>query len=467
MRPSHNARRPRASTRVTAARPAARKTRAARVTAAKSGSDPRHEGIAHSTRAAHRVRWRHMDASAEPRVTSPLVFVFLALLIDTIGFGIITPVLPQLIMEISAVDVGGAARIGGALLVVFAGLQFLCGPVMGNLSDRYGRRPILLSSMLVFGLNYLLMGFAPNMTWLFVGRALTGISGAIYAPANAFIADVTPPDRRAQSFGLIGAAFGFGFILGPAIGGLLGEWGPRAPFFAAAALALLNFVFGFFVLPETLPRDRRRAFNLARANPLGTLRAFRGQPFVLSVVFAAFFWQLAFHVYPSTWSYYAIAKFELSPREIGATLAMSGLSSALVQSTLTGRLVARFSERRTALFGVAWGALMFVCFAFVPRSWMLYPVLALSGLQGMTNPSINALLSRELGPERQGELQGGMSSVIGLSSILGPWALTQTLAQFTGPNASFVFPGAAFLLATLLSCVCFVLLSIALARRPS
>jgi DHA1 family tetracycline resistance protein-like MFS transporter len=406
-----------------------------------------------------------MDAPVR-RQRSPITFVFLALMIDTIGFGIITPVLPQLIMQISQEEVGAAARIGGALFAVFAGLQFLFGPVIGNLSDRFGRRPVLLTSMLMFGLNYALMGLAPTIGWLFVGRAITGISGAIYAPANAFIADVTPPARRAQSFGLVGAAFGLGFILGPALGGFLGELGPRAPFFAAAALALVNFVFGFFVLPETLPPERRRPFNLARANPLGTLRAFRGQPFVLSIVTAAFFWQVAFQVYPSTWSYYAIAKFDLSARAIGATLAMSGLSTALVQSSLTGRLVSRFGERRTSLLGVAWGGLMFLSFAFVPQSWMLYPVLAISGLQGIANPSINALMSRELGPERQGELQGGMASVIGLSSIVGPFMLTQTLALFTGQAARYVFPGAAFVLAALMALVCFVLLSMALARKP-
>ena len=408
--------------------------------------------------------WPHMDAPVV-RERNPLIFVFLALLIDTIGFGIIMPVLPQLIMQISGADVAHAARIGGLLVAQFAALQFLFGPFVGNLSDRFGRRPVLLGSMLVFGTNYALMGLAPNITWLFVGRALTGISGAIYAPANAFIADVTPPDKRAQGYGLTGAAFGVGFILGPALGGFLGELGPRAPFFAAGTLALFNFVFGFFVLPESLPRDRRRPFQLARANPLGTLRAFRGQPFVLSVVTALFFWQLAFQVYPSTWSYFAIAKFELSPREIGATLAITGVSSALVQSTLTGRLVKRFGERSCALLGVAWGGVMFLTFAFVPYSWMLYPVLLLSGLQGITNPSVNALLSQQLGPERQGELQGGMASVIGLSSIIGPFALTQTLAQFTGPAARFHFPGAAFVLATAFALTCFVLLSIALARK--
>jgi DHA1 family tetracycline resistance protein-like MFS transporter len=405
-----------------------------------------------------------MDAPASPP-KSPLVFVFLALLIDTIGFGIIMPVLPQLIMQISAVDVSGAARIGGFLLLVFAGLQFLFGPVMGNLSDRYGRRPVLLLSMLVFGVNYALMGLSPNLTFLFVGRALTGISGAIFAPANAFIADVTPPDRRAQSFGLVGAAFGLGFIIGPALGGLLGELGPRAPFFAAASLAGANFLFGLFALPESLPAHRRRPFSLARANPLGTLRAFQGQSFVLAIASAMFFWQLSFHVYPSTWSYYAIAKFKLTPGAIGATLAISGLSSAIVQGALTGRLVKRFGERRTALFGVAWGALSFACYAFITQKWMLYPVLAVGGLQGMASPSMNALMSRELGPERQGELQGGMASVMGLSAIFGPLMLTQTLAQFSGPDARVYFPGAAFLLASCLAATCFAVLSWQLARH--
>lgn len=405
-----------------------------------------------------------MDAPAHAK-KSPLVFVFLALLIDTIGFGIIMPVLPKLIMEISGVDVSGAARIGGFLLLVFAAVQFLFGPVMGNLSDRFGRRPVLLLSMLAFGVNYALMGLSPNLSFLFAGRALTGMAGAIYAPANAFIADVTPPDKRAQSFGLVGAAFGFGFIIGPALGGFLGELGPRAPFFAAAILALLNFVFGLFALPESLPKERRRPFSLARANPLGTLRAFRRHPFVLAIASAAFFWQLAFHVYPATWSYYAIAQFGFSPGAIGTTLALSGLSSAVVQGALTGRLVKRFGERSTALFGVAWGALSFACYAFITQSWMLYPILAVGGLQGMATPSMNALMSRELGPERQGELQGGMASVMGLSAIIGPFLLTQTLARFSGPTAPVQFPGAAFLLASFLAATCFGVLSWQLSRH--
>jgi DHA1 family tetracycline resistance protein-like MFS transporter len=402
-------------------------------------------------------------AQARP-ARSPLTFVLLTVLIDTMGFGIILPVLPQLIMEIGGLDVASAARVAGFLLVTFAVLQFLFGPVMGNLSDAYGRRPVLLTSLLAFGVNYALMGFAPTLAWLFVGRALTGMAGAVYAAANAYVADVSPPEKRAQSFGMVGAAFGLGFILGPATGGLLGEAGPRAPFFAAAALAGVNFVYGLVVLPETLPRERRRPFMLARANPLGTLRAFRGHRTVLGLALAAFFWQFAFLVYPSTWSFYAIAKFELSPGAIGATLAFSGLSMTIVQGALTGPVVARIGEARAAQLGVLVGVLAFAAYAFVPQSWMLFPILAIGGLQGLGMPSINAIMSKQLGPERQGELQGGMASVMGLAAIVGPITLTQTLAHFSAPDARPYFPGAAFLLASLLAAISLLLLMVELRR---
>jgi MFS transporter, DHA1 family, tetracycline resistance protein len=389
---------------------------------------------------------------------SPLIFIFLTVLIDTIGFGIIMPVIPGLIMQIAGLDLAGAARMGGLLLGVFAGLQFLFGPVMGNLSDAYGRRPVLLISLLAFGLNYALMGFAPNLAWLFVGRAVTGICGAILGPANAFVADVTPPEKRAQSFGLIGAAFGLGFILGPAMGGFLGELGPRAPFFAASGLALLNFAYGLLVLPESLPRERRRPFALARANPLGTLRAFRGHGRVLGLSLVALIWQLAFHVYPATWSYFVIAKFGFSPAAIGGTLALSGLSMALVQGFLTGRIVHAWGETRAAPVGVAVGMCAFLAYAFMTEPWMLVPTLILGGFQGIAMPAINSLMSKQLGPERQGELQGGIASMMGLSAIFGPLALTETMARFSGPHARVEFPGAAFVLAALLAALSLALL---------
>jgi DHA1 family tetracycline resistance protein-like MFS transporter len=401
------------------------------------------------------------------RSRNPVIFILLTVLIDTIGFGVIMPVLPQLLMQIAGVDLAGAARLGGLLLVVFAGLQFLFGTVMGNLSDRFGRRPVLLLSLVAFSLNYALMGLAPNLAWLFVGRALTGIAGAVYAPAMAYVADVSPPEKRAQGFGLIGAMFGLGFIVGPALGGFLGELGPRAPFFAAALLAALNFVYGALVLPESLPKERRRAFSLARANPLGTLSAFRGQRRVLGLMLVAFFWQLAFHVYPSTWSYFAIAKFGLSPREIGATLALSGLSMTIAQGFLTGRIVARIGEARTAPIGFITGASVFSAYAFMTHRWMLYPTLALGGLQGVAMPALNALMSKELGPERQGELAGGMASVMGLSSVLGPLLLTQTMAHFSARDAPVYFPGAAFVLSAGFSVLCLLLLRVQLrAARP-
>jgi MFS transporter, DHA1 family, tetracycline resistance protein len=402
-----------------------------------------------------------------PRGRNPLIFVLLTILIDTMGFGIIMPVLPKLIMELERVDIAGAASIAGWLLVMFAALQFLFAPLLGNLSDRFGRRPVLLVSLFAFGINYLLMGFAPSLTWLFIGRGLTGMAGAIYAPANAFVADVTEPAKRAHNFSLIGAAFGLGFILGPAVGGFLGEAGPRAPFFAAAGLALVNFVYGVCVLPESLPRDRRRAFSLARANPVGTLRAFRHHKAVLGLALTAFVWQLAFHVYPATWSFFVIAKFDLSPGEIGATLALSGLSMALVQALLTGRLVARIGEARAAPIGVVAGIVVFVAYAFITRSWMLYPLLALGGLQGVAMPSINAMMSQKLGPERQGELQGGMASLIGLGAIVGPLAMTQTLAHFSGPAAKLQFPGAAFLLAAIFASITLALLLLQLRGRSA
>jgi DHA1 family tetracycline resistance protein-like MFS transporter len=389
-----------------------------------------------------------------PPSRSPLIFVLLTVLIDTIGFGVILPVLPKLIMEVSTLPIAAATRVGGLLLVVFALLQFLFGPLMGNLSDAYGRRPVLLVSLFAFGVNYALMGLAPSLAWLFVGRAISGVAGAVYAPANAYVADVSTPEKRAESFGLVGGAFGLGFVLGPALGGLLGGFGPRAPFFAAAGLALVNFVYGYFVLPESLPPERRRPFQLARAHPLGTLRALRGESRVLRLALCAFVWMTAFQVYPATWSFYAIAKFALSPAEIGATLALSGLSMTLVQVFLTGRLVKRMGEARAAPLGVLWGASCFVAYAFMPDSWMLYPVLAIGGLTGIAMPSMNAMMSRAIGPERQGELQGGMASVMGMASIVGPLVLSQVLAYFSGDDAPVHFPGASFLLAAMLGLVC-------------
>src|SRR6185295_6084282 len=260
-----------------------------------------------------------------------LLFIFLTVLIDSIGFGIIMPVMPQLLVTLTGATMAHATLIAGWLLTTYALLQFACGPIMGNLSDRFGRRPVLLASLAAFAFDYMLMGLAPTVGWLFLGRAIAGIAGAVYSPAMAYIADVSAPEKRAQSFGVMGAAFGLGFIIGPALGGLLGELGPRAPFFAAAGLAGINFLYGLFVLPESLPKERRRKFEWSRANPLGTLTALKRYPAVMAIAGAVFLWQLAHQVYPSTWAFFAKIRFQWTEIEIGASLAFVGILMAFTQ----------------------------------------------------------------------------------------------------------------------------------------
>jgi DHA1 family tetracycline resistance protein-like MFS transporter len=380
-----------------------------------------------------------------------LLFVFLTVLIDTIGFGIIIPVIPKLIVELTATDLAGAARYGGLLLFVYAALQFLCSPVLGNLSDRFGRRPVLLLSLVSFGIDYLIMAVAPTFAWLLVGRALAGMAGAVYSPANAYVADITPPERRAKQFGILGAAFGLGFIIGPAIGGLLAGLGSRAPFFAAAGLAFLNAGYGFLVLPETLPPERRRPFSFRRANPVGTLVALRRYPGVLVLAGGLFLWQVAHQVYPSSWSFYTMLKFGWSEAAVGWSLAYVGVTMAIVQGYVTGAVVPRLGERRAVAIGIGFGVTGYVVNAFASMSWMLYASMTVAALQGLVYPSMNALMSRSLPDNRQGELQGGIASLYSLSSIVGPLLMTQTLGYFGRTSAVVYLPGAPFLVAAVLA----------------
>lgn len=394
-----------------------------------------------------------------------LLFIFLTVLIDTIGFGIILPVMPQLIMELTGQGVDHATLLAGFLLTTYALLQFGCGPIMGNLSDRFGRRPVLLASLAAFAFDYLLMGFAPSVGWLFVGRAVAGIAGAVYSPANAYIADITPADKRAGAFGFMGAAFGLGFIVGPAIGGVLGELGPRAPFFAAAALAALNFTYGSFVLPESLPRAQRRKFDWTRANPLGTLGALRRYPNVIAIAGGVFLWQLGHQVYPSTWAFFAKIRFDWSEASIGASLAFVGILMAFTQGFLTGRIVPKIGEHRAVLLGVGSGIAGMLMLAFADRSWMAYAAMAAGALQGLAYPSMNAIMSKQVAADQQGELQGGVASMMSLSTIIGPVLMTQTLGRFSAPDAPIYFPGAAFLLASALA-TCALLVVLRAARGP-
>ncbi len=373
--------------------------------------------------------------------------VLAAVLVDTIGFGIIMPVFPELITHLGAVDLEQATRIAGYMLVVFAFTQFFAGPVLGNLSDRFGRRVVLIASMLAFSADYALMAVAPTLAWLFLGRAIAGIAGAVYGPASSVLADVTPPEKRAGVFGFIGAAFGVGFIIGPAIGGLLADFGPRAPFVAAAVLALLNAVAMIVAMPETLAPENRRPFHLRDAHIVGAFRPLFAAGNAAPLLLAWFFWQLAHMVYPATWAFWAAIRFGWSPAEIGWSLAFVGLISVIFQAGLSGRIIARIGERRALVIGLGSGGLTFLIFAFITASWQAYALFLLSAFSGLVFPAMNGLLSRMVDATRQGALQGGIGSMGSVSQIVGPLLLTQALA--TGVDRGF--PGAAFLVAGVLA----------------
>ncbi|HXN80819.1 MAG TPA: TCR/Tet family MFS transporter [Steroidobacteraceae bacterium] len=395
------------------------------------------------------------------------VFIFVAVLVDSIGFGIILPVLPRLIMQLTGVSVDRAAAYGGWLSFVYALMQFFCAPVLGNLSDHFGRRPVLLFALLALGCDYLIMGFAPVIAWLFVGRMVAGVAGASFTPAYAYVADITEPARRAQNFGLMGAAFGIGFIVGPAIGGLLGGLGPRAPFFAAGAIALANTALGYFALPESLPQESRRPFHWSRANPLGTLLQIRRYPVVTWLLGALFLWQLAHQVLPSTWAFYTISKFHWTSAEVGYSLAFVGLVMAVAQGLLTRVLMPWIGgERRAAAAGMAAALLAYVGYALATHGWMMYAVSLTTFIFALTYPSMNALASQQIPANAQGELQGAVASLYSLSSIVGPPLMTQMFGHFSARSAGVYFPGAAFLTAAVLTAGCAILFARALRVAP-
>lgn len=386
-----------------------------------------------------------------------LAFVTITVLIDVIGFALIIPVLPALLVDLTGDTVSRAAIEGGWLAFVYAATQFLCAPVLGNLSDRFGRRPVLLFAVGALGVDYIIMGLAPTLGWLFVGRTISGMAGASFTPAYAYVADVTPPERRAQSFGMISAAFGIGFILGPALGGLLGGFGPRTPFFAAAALSLLNLAYGWLVLPESLPVERRRPFDWRRANPLGTLVQVRRQRVVLGLLAALFLWSLANQVMPATWSFYTKFRFGWSEAMIGASLATAGVAMATAQMGLLRILVPRLGERRTALLGVALGTVGYLGYGSATAGWMMFAWLATWMFGALVMPVTNAVMSHRIAPDAQGELQGAVASLFSLSAILGPPLMTQLFGRFSSPGAAVRFPGAAFVAASLLAATCGVI----------
>lgn len=384
--------------------------------------------------------------SEAPKNSRPaaLGFIFVTLLVDTIGLAIIIPVFPKLIETLIHGSVSEASRWSGLLLVAYAVMQFLCAPLIGNLSDKYGRRPVLLFSLLGFGIDYLFLAFAPTIGWLFVGRVIAGITGASFTTAAAYIADVSPPEKRAQNFGMIGVAFGLGFIIGPVIGGVLGRMDVHYPFYAAAALALLNAAYGFFILPESLPEEHRRPLDWRRCNPLGTLLQLRKYPSVIGLAVSLFMLYFAAHAVQSVWTFYTMLKFHWNEDMIGYSLGFIGLLIALVQGGLIRVTTPRLGFERSVWIGLLLYATGMVLFGLATQSWMMFAFMVPYALGGIAGPALQGIMTNEVPSNEQGELQGGLTSLISLSTIFGPWFMTWVFYFCTRSGAPLYLPGAPY-----------------------
>ncbi len=393
------------------------------------------------------------DPVAPPPSRRAVAFVFVTVLLDMVGFGLIIPVLPTLIEEVGHMGLDDAAVIGGWMFAAFSVAQFACGPLMGNLSDAFGRRPLLLLAVGGLMVDYLFSAWAPTLTWLFVGRIIAGVCGSSYVIANAFITDVTPPEDRARAFGLMGAAFGVGFVLGPAIGGLLGEFGSRVPFYVAAGISAANLAFGWFVLPETLPPERRRKFQWRRANPFVTFQVFRTYTGVLPLCGVLFVFFFASSVYPAIWPFWGMAKFDWSTRTVGLTLAAFGLIAAITQGGLAGPLVKRFGEHRVALFGLIFAVIAAVGYGAAPGLAVVLIFLVIHAPEGLVHPMLVALLSRAVPEDAQGELQGGISSIMNIAMLAGTLFFSYVFRTFMQPDAAFVSASVGFYFAAAFLCV--------------
>lgn len=380
----------------------------------------------------------------------PVVFILITVMIDAMGVGLIIPVMPDLIREVTGGDLANAALWGGVLTTVFAVMQFLFGPVIGNLSDRFGRRSVLLISLVVMAADYVVMAVAGSMWLLLVGRLVGGITSATQATASAYMADISDPDKKAQNFGLVGAAFGLGFVIGPLLGGLLGEWGTRAPFWAAAALAGANAVLGYFVLRETVTDAIRRPFDWRRANPFGAFKSLSELP-GLGRLFAVFFlYQVAFFVYPAVWAYYGQARFGWNAGMIGLSLGLFGIMMAVVQGGLIRLILARLGERGTVIYGLVFDLFAFGSLAFVTLGTVALILTPLAALGAVITPALQGIMSKAVGDKRQGELQGALTSVGAIAMIIAPMVMTGVFARYTRPEADLYFPGAPFLLSLVL-----------------
>lgn len=401
-----------------------------------------------------------MSEIKQEKRPAALSFIFITLLIDVIGLAIIIPVFPKLIEGLIHGDISDASKMSGLLLVAYAVMQFLCAPLVGNLSDKYGRRPVLLFSLLGFGIDYLFLAFAPTIGWLFVGRIIAGITGASFTTASAYIADVSSPEKRAQNFGMIGVAFGLGFILGPVIGGILGKMDTHYPFYAAAALALLNAAYGFFILPESLPKEHRRELDWKRCNPLGTLLQLKKYPSVINLSVCLFIVYFASHAVQSVWTFYTMQKFSWNEDVVGYSLGFIGLMIALVQGGLIRIAIPKLGQERSIWIGLMLYAVGMVLFGLANKGWMMFAYMVPYALGGIAGPALQGIMTNQVPANEQGELQGGLTSLMSLSSIFGPWFMTYIFYYFTNANAAVYLPGAPYFVAAAL-----MMLSAILAMR--
>jgi MFS transporter, DHA1 family, tetracycline resistance protein len=387
-------------------------------------------------------------------------FIFFTLLLDVIGLGLIIPVFPQLIAELVGGTMSTASQWSGLLTFAYAITQFVFAPVIGNLSDQYGRRPVLLLSLFGFGINYIFLALAPTIWWLFVGRIIAGVFGASFTTATAYIADISTSETRSKNFGMVGAAFGLGFIIGPGLGGLLGELGPRVPFIAAGILTFVNMIYGYFVLPESLSKEHRRAFEWKRANPMGSLIQLKKYKGVGGLIFAFFLLYIGGHAVQSTWTFVNIEKFHWSKSLMGLSLTFVGILIASVQGGLIRYTTPKFGEQKSIYIGLGLYAFGLLLFSFATEGWMMFVFLVPYCLGGIAGPALQSIISGNVPKNEQGELQGALTSVMSVTSIIGPLLMTNLFAWFTRPEGSVKFAGAPFLAGSV-----FMLVSAILAAR--
>lgn len=391
-------------------------------------------------------------------------FIFITILIDIIGIGIIIPIVPDLIQELTNLGNSEAAVYGGFLAATYATMQFIFAPILGALSDTYGRRKLLLISLFGLGLDYLVIVFAPTLAWLFVARIISGICGSSITVANAYIADISEPENRAKNFGMIGAAFGLGFIVGPTLGGLLGEYGTRVPFMVAAGMSFLNWIYGYFVVPESLDEANKREFSWKRANPIGTLKSILSNKLLLPLLLGFFIIYIASHATQSNWSFYTKERFDWSPFEIGLSLGFVGIMVSIVQGFLVGKVVAKIGEKRSVYVGFAFYTIGMLLLGLVTEVWMIYAAIIPYSLSGFAGPALQSIMAGQTPANAQGELQGGLTNLTMLTAIIGPPLMTGIFRYYTDATNPIYMPGAPFFLASALTLISLVVVYRGLSR---